>query len=168
MDLSDASGKKSPVTRPGTEPGTFRLVAQRLNHHSTPGPKITSFYKIMNGSCYLRDPTFHRANCRVTQDEKLCCTARHFLTLPTSVRQPSHEFCSTSPGCPCIFRSLCLVPEVLVNKIFNFLMYIVARFQNRPFHFIKHGGVYTARLNSRHTASCLPLLLCDCFPVRSC
>ena len=28
--------KKSPVTRPGIDPGTFRLVAQRLNHYATP------------------------------------------------------------------------------------------------------------------------------------
>ena len=30
--------KKSPVTRPGMDPGTFRLKAQRLNHYATPGP----------------------------------------------------------------------------------------------------------------------------------
>jgi hypothetical protein len=29
---------KNPVTRPGIDPGTFRLVAQRLNHYATPGP----------------------------------------------------------------------------------------------------------------------------------
>ena len=34
MDLSDASEKN----RPGIDPGTFRLVAQRLNHYATPGP----------------------------------------------------------------------------------------------------------------------------------
>ena len=28
----------SPVTRPGIDPGTFRLVVQRLNHYATPGP----------------------------------------------------------------------------------------------------------------------------------
>jgi hypothetical protein len=27
--------KKSPVTRPGIDPGIFRLVAQRLNHYAT-------------------------------------------------------------------------------------------------------------------------------------
>jgi hypothetical protein len=31
--------KKSAVTRPGIDPGTFRLVAQRLNHYATPGPQ---------------------------------------------------------------------------------------------------------------------------------
>jgi hypothetical protein len=30
--------KKSPVTPPGIDPGTFRLVAQCLNHYATPGP----------------------------------------------------------------------------------------------------------------------------------
>ena len=31
--------KKSPVTSPVIYPGTVRLVAQRLNHYATPGPK---------------------------------------------------------------------------------------------------------------------------------
>ena len=30
--------KKSQVTKPGIDPGTVRLVAQRLNHYATPGP----------------------------------------------------------------------------------------------------------------------------------
>ena len=29
---------KNPVTPPGIDPGTIRLVAQRLNHYATPGP----------------------------------------------------------------------------------------------------------------------------------
>jgi hypothetical protein len=29
---------KNPVTPPGIDPRTFRLVAQRLNHYATPGP----------------------------------------------------------------------------------------------------------------------------------
>jgi hypothetical protein len=32
--------KKSQVTPPGIDPGTVRLVAQRLNHFATPGPQI--------------------------------------------------------------------------------------------------------------------------------
>ena len=31
---------KNPVTPPGIDAGTVRLVAQRLNHYATPGPKI--------------------------------------------------------------------------------------------------------------------------------
>ena len=33
-------GKKSPVTRPGIDPETLRLVAQRLNHYATPSSSI--------------------------------------------------------------------------------------------------------------------------------
>ena len=29
---------KNPVTPPGIDPGTIRLVAQRFNHYATPGP----------------------------------------------------------------------------------------------------------------------------------
>jgi hypothetical protein len=29
---------KNPVKRPGIDPGTVRLVAQRLNRYATPGP----------------------------------------------------------------------------------------------------------------------------------
>jgi len=29
---------KNPVTPPGIDPGTVRLVAQRLNHYATPDP----------------------------------------------------------------------------------------------------------------------------------
>ena len=40
MVLSGIPWKKSPVTPPGIDPGTVRLVAQRLNHYATPGPTI--------------------------------------------------------------------------------------------------------------------------------
>ena len=39
MVLSGVPRKKSPVTPPGVDPGTVRLVSQRLNHYATPGPK---------------------------------------------------------------------------------------------------------------------------------
>ena len=35
---------KNPVTPPGIDPGTVRLVAQRLNHYATPGPNVCSIY----------------------------------------------------------------------------------------------------------------------------
>jgi hypothetical protein len=34
---------KNPVTPPGIDPGTVRLVAQRLNHYATPGPIFTLY-----------------------------------------------------------------------------------------------------------------------------
>jgi hypothetical protein len=42
MELSDAT-EKSPAT-PGIDPGTFRLVAQFLNHYATAGPVPLDFY----------------------------------------------------------------------------------------------------------------------------
>jgi len=36
MVLSGVPRKKSPVTPPGIDPGTVRLVAQLLNHYATP------------------------------------------------------------------------------------------------------------------------------------
>ena len=38
MVLSGVPRKKSPVTPQGIDPGTVRLVAQRLNHSANPGP----------------------------------------------------------------------------------------------------------------------------------
>jgi len=38
MVLWGVPRKKSPVTPPGIDPGTVRLVAQNLNHYATPGP----------------------------------------------------------------------------------------------------------------------------------
>jgi len=36
MVLSGVPRKKSPVTPPGIDPGTVRIVAQRLNYYATP------------------------------------------------------------------------------------------------------------------------------------
>jgi hypothetical protein len=35
--------KESPVTPPGIDPGTVRLVAQRLNHYATPCPVFINY-----------------------------------------------------------------------------------------------------------------------------
>ena len=35
--------KKSQVTPPGIDPGTVRLVAQRLNHYANPGPSFIQY-----------------------------------------------------------------------------------------------------------------------------
>jgi len=39
MVLLGVPWKKSPVTLPGIDSGTVRLVAQRLKHYATPGPR---------------------------------------------------------------------------------------------------------------------------------
>jgi hypothetical protein len=33
---------KNPVTPPGINPGTVRVVAQRLNHYAKPRPRVVS------------------------------------------------------------------------------------------------------------------------------
>jgi len=43
------SQKKFPVTPPGIDPGTVRLVAQCLNHYATSGPKQKPKYGHFNG-----------------------------------------------------------------------------------------------------------------------
>ena len=42
--------KKSPVTTPGIDPGTVRLLAQCLNHYDTPGP----YDAILEGKRYIK------------------------------------------------------------------------------------------------------------------
>ena len=42
-----ATEKKSPVTPPGIDPGTVRLVAQCLNHYATPGTYTMYVYFIL-------------------------------------------------------------------------------------------------------------------------
>ena len=46
MVLSGIPRKKSPVTPPGIDPGTSRLVVQCLNRYATPGPIIKIHLKI--------------------------------------------------------------------------------------------------------------------------
>ena len=46
MVLSGEPRKKSPLTPPGIDPGTVRLVAYCLNHYATPGPIL--FKKAIN------------------------------------------------------------------------------------------------------------------------
>jgi hypothetical protein len=45
MELSEAM-EKSPAT-PGINPGTFRLVAQYINHYATPGPLVVAVVEII-------------------------------------------------------------------------------------------------------------------------
>ena len=49
MVLSGVPRKKSPVTPPGIDPGTVRLVAQCLNHCATPGPQQLTIITVCLG-----------------------------------------------------------------------------------------------------------------------
>ena len=48
MVLSVATEKKSPVTQPGIDTETVRLVAQWLNHYANPGPNILNTIHFRN------------------------------------------------------------------------------------------------------------------------
>ena len=52
--LREKPRKKSPVTPPGIDPGTVRLVAQCLNHYATPGPKRTYIPPINSMQIHFR------------------------------------------------------------------------------------------------------------------
>jgi hypothetical protein len=56
MELSEGElSPKNPVTPPGIDPGTFRLVAQRLNHYATPGPSFIKLpLKIFKSRIFLK------------------------------------------------------------------------------------------------------------------
>jgi hypothetical protein len=81
---------KNPVTPPGIDPGTVRLVAQRLNHYATPGPPhCDRKWKILNLSELARpevsqlnpDFIFESTFCNI------CCnTVLHFTQLVLDMR----------------------------------------------------------------------------------
>jgi len=56
MVLSGVPRKKSSVTPAGIDPGTFRLVAQCLNHYATPGPIYIYIYKTRVASDEIFSP----------------------------------------------------------------------------------------------------------------
>ena len=63
MVPSGVPREKSPVTPPGIAPGTSRLVAQRLNHYTAPGPlQYTYIIKIQSG--YQRRTQGGKRSCR--------------------------------------------------------------------------------------------------------
>ena len=72
---------KNPVTPPGIDPGTVRIVAQRLNHYATPGvvgkrDNHTDTYPI------LTHPPIYLTPCSTDVIEKLmaCLVAKKFPT----------------------------------------------------------------------------------------
>ena len=56
--------KKSPVTPPGIDPGTVRLVAQCLNHYVTPGSANVKVQNIFHGRNNITCST----NCKYRTD----------------------------------------------------------------------------------------------------
>ena len=52
--------KKSPVTPPGIDPGTVRLIAQFLNHYATQGPYLYLNTTVNQKVKWAKPGNFHR------------------------------------------------------------------------------------------------------------
>jgi hypothetical protein len=65
---------KNPVTPPGINPGTVRLVAQRLKHYATPGPNrpnILTNKRAIMAYTGLVDTDVTKSSNKVVMFEKL-------------------------------------------------------------------------------------------------
>ena len=67
--------EKSPVTPPGIDPGTVRLVAQRLNHYATPGPLLFFYSRIIIGAMDIVSYI-----CAIYRGTALRCDLKHNLS----------------------------------------------------------------------------------------
>jgi hypothetical protein len=70
---------KNPVTPPGIDPGTVRLVAQRLNYYAIPGPFIILYYNIMGPPSYMRSVVDR--NVVVRSINVLCLATNHSVSI---------------------------------------------------------------------------------------
>ena len=68
--LEGTTKKKSQVTPPGIDPGTVRLVAQRLNHYATPGPGSGKYLVVIVAS-FKGGQTYARFKEDNVNDEKV-------------------------------------------------------------------------------------------------
>jgi len=90
--------KESPVTPPGIDPGTVRLVAQRLNHYATPGPPYIYIYIYIKEKAHLFFLYFIRHESSVSK-ATVCMTgsvvhSRYFIH-----RQTLERLSDLSPKC---------------------------------------------------------------------
>ena len=79
---------KNPVTPPGIDPGTVRLVTQRLNHYATPDPTRVSTERKTICSSAVDSKNFHF-------DSSLCilnATARYESVAVSTYSAPSKVY----------------------------------------------------------------------------
>jgi len=89
MVLSGEPRKKSPVTTPGINPGTIRLVAQCFNHYATPSPNMThtfikcnSKYSAFPDKCLLATAGIERPRRRYYEVWYWWCVALKICLIP--------------------------------------------------------------------------------------
>jgi hypothetical protein len=78
---------KNPVTQPGIDPGTVRLVAQRLNHYATPGP---SSYIIRAIKIKEQETVKHTATVETRYRCTVCEEKVHFVEMGVNGRTVSN------------------------------------------------------------------------------
>ena len=78
MVLSGVPWKKSPVTPPGIDPGTVRLVAQRLNHYAIPGPS-----QLNHDDFFYIQPVSTLRNTMFLPQTVHCFSHRQSIVCPT-------------------------------------------------------------------------------------
>jgi hypothetical protein len=86
---------KNPVTPPGIDPGTVRLVAQRLNHYSTPGPSKAPVFLLSNAGTKLHNNPLMAYQVAVASSDAR--GNRHAAGMPQ--RHHSHSDVPTVTSC---------------------------------------------------------------------
>jgi hypothetical protein len=88
---------KNPVTPPGTDPRTVRLVAQRRNHYATPGPFKRCSRVKMPESEADRIPPFS-AEAMTTESPRYNCFIRNGGNAIPKHSYPKAKFSSPTAG----------------------------------------------------------------------
>jgi hypothetical protein len=65
---------KNPVTPPGIDPGTARLVAQRLNHYATPGHPVI----LTDINCSITTSCYENSEILKTLEYQHCNTEQYY------------------------------------------------------------------------------------------
>jgi hypothetical protein len=81
MVLSGVQRKKSPVTPPGIDLGTVRLLAQRLNHYATPGPCYFVLWPINAQLFHKLLHSYMFRHCRVILRESVVSTLLSYTSM---------------------------------------------------------------------------------------
>ena len=113
---------KNPVTPPGIDPGTLRLVAQRLNHYATPGPRHFVIH------CHYSSI----ANCQEKCPATFWETFGHFrgnFKFFTIFRETLKLFCWTLGFCVTLLVKHCFIGVILELRNLTLLLQFKANLE---------------------------------------
>jgi hypothetical protein len=104
MVRSEGMSLKNLTTPPGIDPGTVRLVAQRLNHYATPGP----FYLLVVFLNHVIKRSHYKSKCRSQWPRGLSRRSSAARLLRSWVRIPPRAWmCVCCDCCVLSGRGLC-------------------------------------------------------------